>query len=72
MGHQMNVLTGGAVLALVLAAAVSAQAQSAPETAQQTARVEHPDSVSAGFLPSYAVGADLFASTDADLSLIHI
>lgn len=68
----MNALTGGAVVALILAAAASAQAQSAPETAQQTARAEHPDSVAAGFLPRYAVGADLFASTDAEIGRAHV
>ncbi|PQZ83827.1 MULTISPECIES: hypothetical protein [unclassified Brevundimonas] len=57
------VLAGAAA---ALAAALPGLAHAQTETAQQTARVAHPDTTAAGFLPAHAVGLDVFASTDAD------
>ena len=63
MNRLPAVVGAAASLAFVLPGVAWAQTV---ETAQQTARVEHPDSAAAGFLPAHAVGLDVFASTDAD------
>ena len=61
---RLPAVLAGAAAALAVALPGLAHAQT--ETAQQTARVEHPDTTAAGFLPAHAVGLDVFASTDAD------